>query len=183
MTVQVGWTRFSLRSQAGRVLVCEPSFQGNPFVAANVDVTLSLAILSAHDEMIQALGISPEPVSYHHSVLIGRGSLSARRVFMQRKSAATGDDSGWCVGVAGQPPPTEGAPDAEWIRATELLRRPLVLPLILPAGYLVTWDGETVTSLDGGAARWSAKASDRLRDGVARLEWAWGLATSNALPS
>src|SRR5579862_7069295 len=84
MTIQVGWTRFSLRTQAGRVVVCEPSFQGNPFVAANLDVTLSLAILSAHDEMIQVLGVGPEPVSFHHSVLIVRGCLSERRVSMTR---------------------------------------------------------------------------------------------------
>src|SRR5580693_14311 len=63
MTIQVGWTRFSLRTQAGRVLVCEPSFHGNPFAASNLDVTLSLAILAAHDEMIQALGVEPAPVS------------------------------------------------------------------------------------------------------------------------
>jgi hypothetical protein len=187
MTIQVGWTRFSLRTQAGRVVVCEPSFQGNPFVAANLDVTLSLAILSAHDEMIQVLGVGPEPVSFHHSVLIVRGCLSERRVSMTRRHATDGDDSGWCVGLADRAPPTEASDDAEWIRATELLRvrRPLVIPLILPTGYVVGWDGDEITSLDGApdAKRWSPRASEVLRAGEKRLEWAWSQATSNAPPS
>ncbi|HEY2515186.1 MAG TPA: hypothetical protein VGI39_30175 [Polyangiaceae bacterium] len=187
MTIQVGWTRFMLRTQAGRVIVCEPSFQGNPFAAANLDVTLSLAVLSAHDEMIQVLGIGPEPVSFHHSVLIERGCLSERRVFMQRTRASEGDDSGWCVARAGKAAPTESSDDAEWIRATELLRvrRPLVIPLILPAGYAVDWDGDAIVSLrDGSEAKpWPSKAAEVLREGADRLEWAWSQATSHALPS
>jgi hypothetical protein len=186
MTIQVGWTRFSLRTQAGRVLVCEPSFHGNPFAASNLDVTLSLAILAAHDEMIQALGVEPAPVSFHHSVLIARGSLSERRVFMERRHAADGDDSGWCVGIVGQPAPTEASDDAEWIRATELLRvrRPLVIPLILPAGYVVVWDGDTIESLEtpGRQSRWSPRAAEALREGAERLAWAWGESAAGTAP-
>lgn len=187
MTIQVGWTRFMLRTQAGRVIVCEPSFQGNPFAAANLDVTLSLAVLASHDELIQALGIEPEPVSFHHSVLIEQGCLSERRVFMLRTGPSEGDDSGWCVARVGQPAPTEASDNAEWIRATELLRvrRPLVIPLILPVGYIVEWDGDAVSSLKNRTEvkPWPPKAAEALREGKDRLEKAWSLATSNALPS
>src|SRR5580704_1943924 len=169
MTFQVGWTRFSLRTQAGRVVVCEPSFHGNPFAASSTDVTVSLAILSAHDEMIQLLGVEPEPVSFHHSVLIHRGCLSERRVFMERKSGAEGDASGWCVGVVGEERAFAGELDQEkleWIRSTELLRvrRPLIVPLFLPAGYVVTWDGDAIASLlsPEHEERWSVKAGEVL---------------------
>jgi hypothetical protein len=190
MTIQVGWTRFSLRTQAGRVLVCEPSFHGNPFVASSTDVTVSLAVLSAHDEMIQLLGVEPEPVSFHHSVLIHRGCLSERRIFMERKSAAEGDASGWVVGVVGQEPSFQEAPDpekVEWIRSTELLRvrRPLIVPLFLPPGYVVTWDADAITSLESPAheQRWSAKAAEVLRGVEDKLEAAWQRAASSARPS
>ena len=190
MTIQVGWTRFSLRTQAGRVLVCEPSFHGNPFAASNLDVTVSLAVLSAHDEMIQLLGVEPEPVSFHHSVLIQRGCLSERRVFMDRKSAAEGDASGWCVGVVGQEGAFADQPDpeqVEWIRSTELLRvrRPLVIPLFLPPGFVVTWDGDAITSLQTPTReqRWSAKAAEILRGVEERLEAAWQQAAGSAPPS
>jgi hypothetical protein len=188
MTIQVGWTRFSLRTQGGRVLVCEPSFHGNPFAASSTDVTVSLAILSAHDEMIQLLGVDPEPVSFHHSVLIQRGCLSERRIFMERKSAAQGDASGWCVGVVGKEQAFATDPDdVEWIRATELLRvrRPLVIPLFLPPGDVVFWDGDEITALERGdqGNRWSARAAEVLRGVEARLEAAWQDAASSGPPS
>ena len=190
MTIQVGWTRFSLRTQTGRVVVCEPSFHGNPFAASSLDVTVSLAILSAHDDMIQLLGVEPEPASFHHSVLIVRGCLSEARLFMVRRTAAEGDASGWCVGVAGAEAAFGGEPDpgeVEWIRSTELLRvrRPLVIPLFLPAGYVVKWDGDAVTSIANAAHQelWSPKAAEVLRQGEARLEAAWQHAGSGALPS
>jgi hypothetical protein len=188
MTIQVGWTRFSLRTQGGRVLVCEPSFHGNPFTASSTDVTVSLAVLSAHDEMIQVLGVEPAPVSFHHSVLIHRGCLSERRVFMDRKSAAEGDASGWCVGLVGQERAFGSAPaELEWIRSTELLRvrRPLVIPLFLPPGYMVAWDGDEIVSLVGRDEqdRWSPRASDVLHRVEKRLEAAWRQSASSAPPS
>jgi hypothetical protein len=188
MTIQVGWTRFSLRTQGGRVLVCEPSFHGNPFAASSTDVTVSLAVLSAHDEMIQLLGVDPEPVSFHHSVLIQRGCLSERRVFMDRKSAAEGDASGWCVGLVGKERAFGSEPaELEWIRSTELLRvrRPLIIPLFLPPGHVVSWDGDEIVSLVGrdDQDRWSPRATDVLHRVEKRLEAAWRQSASSAPPS
>ena len=188
MTVQVGWTRFSLRTQTGRVLICEPSFHGNPFTASNLDVTLSLAVLSAHDDMIQVLGVGPEPVSFHHSVLIERGCLSERRLFMKRQSAVEGDASGWYVGVFGQAMiPVEEVERVELIRSTELLRvrRPLVIPLFLPAGYSVAWDGDTITSREAATReeRGTARAAEALDGAEKRLDAAWTQTASSALPS
>jgi hypothetical protein len=188
MTVQVGWTRFSLRTQAGKVIVCEPSFHGNPFAASNLDVTLSLAILSAHDDMIQVLGVEPEPASFHHSVRIERGCLSEPRVFMTRETAAEGDASGWYIGVSGSEVLTESDDDRlELIRSTELLRvrRPLIIPLFLAAGYSVRWDGDAITSLaaSSGGERWTPRAATALRGAEERLEAAWQGTTSGAPPS
>jgi hypothetical protein len=188
MTIQVGWTRFSLRTRGGRVLVCEPSFHGNPFAASSTDVTVSLAVLSAHDELIQLLGVDPEPVSFHHSVLIQRGCLSERRIFMDRKSAAEGDASGWCVGVIGEERAfASGSGDVEWIRSTELLRvrRPLVIPLFLPAGHVVSWDQDVIVSLVAadGKDRWSPRAAEVLRKVEEKLEEAWQQSASGAPPS
>ena len=188
ITIQVGWTRFSLRTQAGRVLVCEPGFHGNPFTSSNLDVTLSLAVLSAHDDMIQVLVVEPEVVSFHHSVLIQRGVLSERRAFMKRRSAAVGDESGWYVGLAGEEIPEDDEVEGvELIRSTELLRvrRPLVIPLFLPVGYSVTWDGDEITSLENstGENRWSSRAAAALAIAEKRLEAAWQQSASSELPS
>jgi hypothetical protein len=188
MTIQVGWPRFSLRTQAGRVLVCEPSYHGNPFVASSTDVTVSLEVLSAHDELIQLLGVEPEPVSFHHSVLIQRGCLSEPRIFLQRKSSAEGDASGWCVGVVGEEESfARGDDGVEWIRSTELLRvrRPLVIPLFLPAGYVVSWNVDDVVTLQSGdgVERWSPRAAEILRVAEQRLEAAWQRASKGAAPS
>jgi hypothetical protein len=186
MTVQVGWTRFSLRSQAGRIVVCEPAFHGNPFTQSNQDVTLSLAVLAAHDDIIQALGIDPESVSFHHSVLIRRDCLSEARVSMKRRAVAQGDDSGWVVGLDEVPDDEDAAERIEWIRTTELLRvrRPLILPLVAPTGWAVAWDGQTIESMtdDAQAERWTPKAAEALRENVERLEWAWRHPTGRSTP-
>jgi hypothetical protein len=184
MTIQVGWTRFSLRTQAGRVVVCEPAFHGNPFTQSNQDVTLSLAVLAAHDEMIQALGIEPESVSFHHSVLIRRDCLSEQRVDMKRRAVAQGDDSGWVVGVGDAT--TSAGDDVEWIRTTELLRvrRALLIPLIAPPGWVVAWNGEVIESMAdaSGAERWTPQCGESLRVNVQRLEWAWRHPTGRSVP-
>ena len=184
MTIQVGWTRFSLRTQAGRVVVCEPAFHGNPFTQSNQDVTLSLAVLAAHDEMIQALGIEPESVSFHHSVLIRRDCLSEQRVGMKRRRVAEGDDSGWVVGLDDDAA-TE-SDRAEWIRTTELLRvrRPLIIPLIAPPGWAVAWNGELIESMTdaSSADRWTPQAAQALHANVERLAWAWRHPTGRSNP-
>jgi hypothetical protein len=134
--------------------------------------------------MIQFLGVEPEPVSFHHSVLIQRGCLSEPRIFMERKSAAEGDASGWCIGVVGREDAFASDPnDVEWIRSTELLRvrSPLVIPLFLPSGYVVFWDGDEITSLETPAhqSRWSPRAAEVLRGVEKRLEAAWQQAASS----
>jgi hypothetical protein len=185
MTIQIGWTRFSLRTQAGRIVVCEPAFHGNPFSQSNQDVTLSLAILGAHDEMIQALGVEPEPISFHHSVLISRGCLSERRLVMHRRTAVQGDVAGWTIGVEGEEV-VEEEERAEWIRATEILRvrRLLIVPLIAPVGWKVTWDGDTVVSMTGAMdeERWTPQAALALRENDERLQWAWRHPTGRSVP-
>ncbi len=185
MTVQIGWTRFSLRTQAGRVVVCEPAFHGNPFAQSNQDVTLSLAVLGAHDEMIQALGVEPEPVSFHHSILIWRGCLSEKRVVMKRRTAAEGDASGWTIGIESEEV-VLGDDRAEWIRATEILRvrRALLVPLIAPVGWAVTWEGDEILSMTDAmdTDRWTPAAAEALRENKERLEWAWRHPTGRSIP-
>ena len=185
MTIQIGWTRFSLRTQAGRIVVCEPAFHGNPFAQSNQDVTLSLAILGAHDKMIQALGVEPEPISFRHSVLIARGCLSEPRLVMRRKSGADGDGSGWTISADGGDIVEEDEA-AEWIRATEILRvrQSLIVPLIAPVGWTVTWDGDSVVSMTGAMdeERWTAQAALVLRENEERLQWAWRHPTGRSVP-
>jgi hypothetical protein len=187
MTIQVGWPRFSLRTQAGRVVVCEPAYRGNPFAASSTDVTVSLAVLAAHDELIQLLDVEPEPVSFHHSVLIRRGCLSEQRIVMERTSPAEGDASGWSVDLAEHDDDLASSDDRELIRSTELLRvrRPLVLPLFLPAGYVVSWTGDEIVTLRGpdGRDRWTTRAADVLVNAEKRLEAVWQAAGKGAAPS
>jgi hypothetical protein len=183
MTVQVGWTRLSLRVQAAHVVVCEPAFHGNPFTQSNPDVTLSLAVLAAHDDLLQALNVEPEPVSFHHSVLIRRDCLSERAVGMVRRSAAEGDDSGWVIGLDAEGGPSDRV---EWIRATEILRvrRALLVPLVAPKGWTVTWDGDAIASMRDAerADRWTMRAAEALRENEERLEWAWRHPTGRSTP-
>jgi hypothetical protein len=104
---------------------------------------------------------------------------------MHRRTGVQGDVSGWTIGVDGAAAVVENE-QAEWIRATEILRvrRPLIVPLIAPEGWAVTWDGDKVVSMKDAMdeERWTPQAEAALRDNEERLQWAWRHPTGRSVP-
>jgi hypothetical protein len=64
------------------------------------------------------------------------------------------------------------------------VRRALLIPLIAPTGWAVTWNGDLIDSMTdaSGADRWTPQCAESLRVNVQRLEWAWRHPTGRSVP-
>lgn len=136
--VQFGWSLLTLRRRGDELLVCEPDFDGDPFHGVREDVTCTLRILMGQVAVVRRLGLRPVEIRFEDKVVLAKGCLAGRRVYLQRSQPRPGD-SGWYVGPVDGPAPEQRPESFEAIHVFELLRRraSLLQVLALPAGYLV----------------------------------------------
>jgi hypothetical protein len=87
-------------------------------------------------------------VRFDEAVLLARGCLGQRRIYLQRGEPAPGD-SGWYVGPVDSPVPEQKAENFESLRVFELLsRRAAVLQVMgLPPGFLAVFDGDRIEAV------------------------------------
>jgi hypothetical protein len=148
VTIQFGWSILTLRRQGDELLICEPDFSGDPLTEVREDVTCTLAVLVGQAALINRLGVEPVEVRFDESVLVARGCLADRRVFLQRGDPSPGD-SGWYVGPVDSPAPEQKAENFESLPVFELLSRraSLLQVLGLPPGYLTVFDGDEIDAI------------------------------------
>jgi hypothetical protein len=148
VTVQFGWSLLTLRRRGDELRVCEPDFDGNPLSEVREDVTCTLAVLVEQAVVVNRLDVEPVEVRFDETVLLARGCLAERRVYLERSEPEAGD-SGWYVGPVDSPAPEQRPENFEWLRVYELLgrRAPLLQALGLPTGYLVVFDGDQIDAV------------------------------------
>ncbi|HEU0033533.1 MAG TPA: hypothetical protein VFQ53_23035 [Kofleriaceae bacterium] len=144
--ITLGWSRLSLRAEAGQLVVCEPRFDGNALVETRDDITRSLAILVEQSSLVSHLGVASQPTAYDQWITVAVGALDQPRCYAERQHTDDPDDSGWYIGPSD---PSKLEVECERIRAYELLhRRPALLPaLALPTGYLIAFDGASIEAV------------------------------------
>jgi hypothetical protein len=84
VTVRFGWSLLTLRRRRDEVLVCEPDFDGDPFRDLREDVTCTLAVLAGQAAVVNRLGVEPAEARFDEKVVLARGCLAERRVYLQR---------------------------------------------------------------------------------------------------
>jgi hypothetical protein len=146
--VQFGWSLLTLRRRGSDLVVCEPDFDGDPFHEIREDVTCTLRIRMGQVAVVRRLGLVPVDIRFDDKVVLAKGCLAGRRVYLQRSEPRPGD-SGWYVGPVDGPAPEHKPESYEAIHVFELLRRRagLLQVLALPAGYLVVFDGDEVEGI------------------------------------
>jgi hypothetical protein len=146
--VQFGWSLLTLRRRGGDLVVCEPDFDGDPFHEIREDVTCTLRVLMGQVAVVQRLGLVPVEIRFDDKVVLAKGCLAQRRVYLQRSQPRPGD-SGWYVGPVDGPAPEQKPENYEAIHVFELLHRraALLRVLALPARYLVIFDGDEVQGI------------------------------------
>jgi hypothetical protein len=143
--VGVGWSILTIRKQGDVYDVCQPNYAGDPFHQTSEDLTLTLSIQAQQNLLLARLGVQGVPVSFQDKVVLARGILSAKRIYLERKPPTPGD-SGWYIGPADNAPqPSE----YEALLVYQLLhqRVSVLKVLALPVGYLVVFDGDEIEAI------------------------------------
>jgi hypothetical protein len=159
--VEVGWSILRLARQPdASLLVQEPDFGKNPFQEFRDEVTTTLKVLSAQENLHGQLGVQSTRCRFDQKVVLRKDVLSETSIIAIRQDP-TERDSGWYIGPAdttrpASPPPVE---DLEAIYLYQLieLRPSLLVAMALPAGYMVKWSGDEIQAMADGENRnlWS----------------------------
>lgn len=146
-TFQIGWCILKLVMSGTQLELQEPDYTTDPFLNYRSDISNSLKVLLAQNELIQRANAIPWPARFDERIVIRKGCLSEARLYMER-SKPTANDSGWYISEAGEqstPDPSE----LESIYSFELLSlRPALLScLLLPPGWLAIWQGSKIEAV------------------------------------
>jgi len=101
---------------------------------------------------IVQLGQPPAPVGSDDRIVVGRGALKSRRIYLERLGESAGGHSGWYIGSVDN----AAVAGYEAMKAAEAVSiRPELVPLfVLPPGWLVVLDGAALEAvMDPGDRR------------------------------
>jgi hypothetical protein len=137
-----------LQSFDGKLVLCEPDFDGNPFTDFRPSVSTTLEVLAAEKSLLDRAGCAPVTWRYDEKVVVRRGAFGESRIVAQRQPPKDGD-SGWYVASADERVGTPRPEELEALWAYQLLQvRPeLLAAFALPAGWIAVWDGPTLVAL------------------------------------
>jgi hypothetical protein len=146
-TFQVGWSVWKLVPTRGTLELHEPDYSGNPFLNFRSNISASLKVLLAQNEIVQKTHANPCTARFDDKIVLRKGCLTQDRLYMERSTPADGD-SGWYISRAGEHSNPE-VNELESIYSFQLLSlRPSLLScLLLPPGWLVVWNGDKIEAV------------------------------------
>jgi hypothetical protein len=138
-SIPLGWSKLSVHARGDDFVLCEPRFDGDPFVEVSDDITQTLSVIVEQTAITQRLGVASQHTAFHDEVVVAVGALDLPRIYCERS------ETGWYIG----PRDHEGVLDCETLRVYQLLQlRPAVLSVLaLPVGYLVAFDGDSIETV------------------------------------
>jgi hypothetical protein len=145
-TIDVGWAVLSIVERNSEFVLCEPDFPGDPFRSQHPDVTVTLMVLSQQKDVLARVGVEGVPTRWSDKIVLAKGCLSAKRLYLERKVEVVAGDSGWYVGLVDEEKP---AAEYEARYAYQLLteRPELAQALALPHGYMVVFSGSAIEAV------------------------------------
>jgi len=142
--LQVGWSILSLREQNGKLVINEPNYYGDPFTECHDDISCTLRVQVEQNAILQLAEVDDAvPALFQDKVVLAKGCLDEKRVYLERTKNSPPGDSGWYIGPAAG---GKRKPALEAIYVYDLLKeRPALLQVLaLPPGYLVVFDGDKI---------------------------------------
>ncbi len=142
----VGWTTLSFALDGSRLIVEEPDYENQPETHTRQDISVSLATLARQRAVLEHAGVAGQPVNFDQHVLAVEGVLELDELFLLRVESPGGRMTGWRLS------PTDGiAEDAEIeslpVYAILAARPALLDAMLLPAGYMAFYSGDTLTTI------------------------------------
>jgi hypothetical protein len=144
--IALGWSLLSLRARDGVLVLCEPAFDGNPFVELREDITQTLSVIVDQSALVQRLGVASQPTAFHQHVTVTHGALAEHRIVLERREPTSPADSGWHLGPMTMPVVDAGSGTMP-VYALLQVRPALLAVLALPTGSLVTFDGDAIVAV------------------------------------
>jgi len=145
-SIQFGWTIFFIKRIDNDLIVYAPDFNRNPFQDRTDNLTLALEIQAEQNDILHKLGIEGQSINFQDKVVIAKGVLSERRIYLERKSNVPKWDSGWYVGLIDNKN-IERTLEAIYVYQLLKIRQSLLRVFSLPAGYLVVFDGDEIEAI------------------------------------
>lgn len=150
-TVQVGWSILTLREKDGELVLCEPDFSHDPLRDVREDVTTTLVVLAQMKDVLARTGASPSFPTFREMLVLAKGVLDDRDVYLHRIATTTPGDSGWFIGRPGDAAPQPSDLDAMPIYALVARRPALLRVLALPVDFIAIVEGDAIKGIADGA--------------------------------
>jgi hypothetical protein len=167
----IGWTTLSFAAEGDRLIVEEPDYANQPELHTRRDISVSLATLARQRAVLENAGVAGEPIGFDQHVLTIAGVLELDEVLLLRVESPGGRLTGWRLS------PTEGIAEDSEIESLPvyaiLEARPALLDaMLLPAGYMAFYSGNTITTIvnerDEVVWDWNLSPAELERDGDER---------------
>lgn len=144
--IQIGWTIITLNECDNEVTVLAPDYDTNPFVNTSEDLTVSLSIQLKQNYCLNRLQLEGEAALFKDKIVVAKGAILSRKVYLERSKDAVVGDSGWYLGLVEE---SEQPQELEAYYVYQLLKiRPSLLQaLAIPRGYLVVFNGDEIESV------------------------------------
>ena len=146
-TFEFGWCVLKLVRSGDKLELQEPDYSANPLLNFRSDVSTSLRVVLAQNELLHRIQVVPRGSRFDEKIVLRKGCLPHEHLYMER-SPPTDGDSGWYLSQAGEQSSPE-ASDLESIYSFQLLAaRPSLLScLLLPPGWFVVWQGNKIEAV------------------------------------
>jgi hypothetical protein len=146
--IEFGWAPLRLRAENEGLVVCEPDYAGdvNQFVPS---ASRTWRVVAEQTALLNTLGVEGVPAKYDQGVVLKRGVLALRRIYLHRREPVSDRDSGWYIGPADNigEPPDPSQLDAIHVYRLLNLRPALPRVMALPPEYIVVFDGDEIEAV------------------------------------
>lgn len=145
----IGWTTLSFAVEGEhdeRLVAVEPDYSNQPETRTRRDISVSLATLARQRAVLEHADVAGEAINFDQHAIAIRGTLELDEIMLLRVDSPGGRMTGWRI------TPTAGIAEQDELESLPvyaiLEARPALLDaMLLPAGYMVFYVGEELTTI------------------------------------
>jgi len=144
--IQIGWTIITIKECNNEVTVLAPDYDTDPFVNMSDDLTISLLIQLSQNYCLNRLQLEGEAALFRDKIVVAKGSILSKSVYLERSKEVVAGDSGWYLGFVEESEQPQEL-EAYYVYQLLKLRPSLLQALALPRGYLVVFNGDEIEAV------------------------------------
>src|SRR5690625_1557805 len=145
-TFQVGWGVYYLHEKENRVFtITTPDYSKDPFEDKTEDLTLALWVQLKQGHFLGKLNITGLSIKFNDEIILSKGVLELKNIYLQRSGNVEQGDSGWYIGAVEDSDSTE----LYALYAFQLLKliTEIIQVLALPVYYMVVFEDKEIKAV------------------------------------